>query len=99
MLPRACLIEKKYIVVYRPPVGLLIDHHYLSCLVAKEVGDNTKDLKAIYEILANLQYQDLITAKPKKPIGKYFYFQLIYNPFVEKFIEGEKAVLTDLVMC
>ncbi|XP_035459067.2 bile salt-activated lipase [Spodoptera frugiperda] len=69
---------------------------FTASLVAKELGYDTDDPKTMYEIFSKIPYKDLIAAKPKKPIGKYFDFQLIHYPCVEKVIEGEEAVMTDL---
>ncbi|KAH9641816.1 hypothetical protein HF086_005356 [Spodoptera exigua] len=69
---------------------------FTASLVAKELGYDTEDPKTMYDIFSKIPYKDLIAAKPKKPIGKYFDFQLIHYPCVEKVIDGEEAVMTDL---
>ncbi|PZC76535.1 hypothetical protein B5X24_HaOG200134 [Helicoverpa armigera] len=69
---------------------------FTASLVAKELGYETSDPKEMYNIFSKISYRDLVAAKPKKPIGKYFDFQLIHYPCIENVIEGEEAVLTDL---
>ena len=68
---------------------------WVASLIAKELGYDTKDPKKIYEIFSKVSYQQLIKARPKKPLGMYFDTQLLNHPCVEQEIEGEEAVITD----
>lgn len=69
---------------------------FTASLVAKELGYNTEDPEEIYKALSKITYKDLIATNPKKPIGNFFDFPLIHYPCIERIIDGEEAVLTDL---
>lgn len=69
---------------------------FTASLIAKDLGYNTTDPHEIYEIFSQLPYKEIIAATPIKPVGKYFDFQLINYPCIERPIDGEEAILTEL---
>lgn len=69
---------------------------WTASLIAKEMGYNTTDPEELYDIFSKVPYEDLVSARPKKPLDKYMDTELIHLPCVEKPFEGEESVINDL---
>lgn len=68
---------------------------WVASLIAKDLGYDTDDPHEIYKIFSKLSYEELVQAKPRKPLGMYFDTQMLHSPCVEQHIDGEEAVITD----
>lgn len=69
---------------------------WVAALLAKTFGLETDDPLEIYELFSKMSYKELISAKAKKPLTKYFDTQLLQLPCVEDIIPGEESIINDL---
>ncbi|CAH2075634.1 unnamed protein product, partial [Iphiclides podalirius] len=69
---------------------------WVASLLAKSLGHDTEDPLEMYNLFSQMPYKELILAKAKKPLSKYFDTQLLHLPCVEKTFPGEEYVINDL---
>ncbi|KPJ14934.1 Esterase FE4 [Papilio machaon] len=69
---------------------------WVAGLIAETFGLTTKDPLKIYELFSKMSYKELVSAKVKKPLTKYFDTQLLHLPCVEEIIPGEDSIISDL---
>ncbi|CAG4966483.1 unnamed protein product [Parnassius apollo] len=69
---------------------------WVASLLAKSLGHNTEDPLEIYKLFSQMTVNELVSAKTRKPLTKYFDTQLLHLPCVEKTIPGEEYVINDL---